>query len=251
MGGAGTLGGGRSTVDLRRSLPRYSCSILDTVLSATWNFWFLIRWKMTTRTSLWRRNELAAVEQKWSLASTLFRIGKKVVFESTWCVSALITHFFSLCHSLNHFFSRGAVLFLMQQLQLGHDIGGLVSMLVSAHSILSRGSTCLLISVYIFDHVKKDFFFIHDDIRRHAVELLSSWWVGETSALLKETCGCLSFEILWILNRCRSVIVWVCSKFPVLFFPQLSNWNNVWILYVGGNIVSSTGLCNQLQTLWM
>lgn len=98
---------------------------------------------------------------------------------------------------------------------------------------------------------QKRFFFIHDDIRRHAVELLSSWWVGETSALLKETCGCLSFEILWILNRCRSVIVWVCSKFPVLFFPQLSNWNNVWILYVGGNIVSSTGLCIQLQTLWM
>ena len=178
MGGAGTLGGGRSTVDLRRSLPRYSCSILDTVLSATWNFWFLIRWKMTTRTSLWRRNELAVVEQKWSLASTLFRIGKKVVFESTWCVSALITHFFPLCHSLNLFFSRGAVLFLMQQLQLGHDIGGLVSMLVSAHSILSRGSTCLLISVYIFDHVKKDFFYTwrHQEACSWASKFMVSWW---------------------------------------------------------------------------
>lgn len=62
-------------------------------------------------------------------------------------------------------------------------------MLVSAHSILLRGSTCLLISVYIFDHVKPRFF-IHDDIRRHAVELLSSRQVGETSALFKGTCGC-------------------------------------------------------------
>lgn len=104
--GAGTGGGGRSAVDLRRSLPQYSCSVLDTVLSATWNFWFLIRWKMTTRTSLWRRNELVAVEQKWSLASTLLRSGKRSCLKAL-DVSLLWLLISFLCAILWTFFSRG------------------------------------------------------------------------------------------------------------------------------------------------
>lgn len=61
---------------------------------------------------------------------------------------------------------------------------------VSARSILlKKGITCLLISVYIFDHVKPRFLYMTTS-GGVSFSFCVKGQVDEASALQKETCGC-------------------------------------------------------------
>lgn len=157
--------------------------------------------------------------------------------------------FLSLCHSLNLY--QGTLFFFFFNAWTLHR--RTVSVLVSARSILFKRNYMFTdLSLYFwpcqtFSVLENQDFYTwwHQEAFCRACTLMVSRWDFST---IKGNLWVLKF---WNPMDLKSVPLCDCFWFFLDFFfcfLQLSNWNNVWILYLCGNTVSNR-LYIQLQTL--